>query len=54
MSAGGACDAVMTARKKVKFRKCGESQYGKIFPLKLKEAVYKSYLRPVILNGSEA
>ena len=28
--------------------------YGKRFSLKLKEAVYKSYVRPPILNESEA
>ena len=28
--------------------------YGRIFPLMLKGAVYKSYVRPAVLYGSEA
>ena len=35
------------------FRECSELLYSR-FPLKLKGAVYKSYVRPAILNGSEA
>ena len=38
----------------VKIRECGELLYGMRFPLKLKEAIYRSYVRPVILYGSEA
>ena len=38
----------------VKFRECGELLYDKSFPLKLKIAVYKTYVMPAILNGSEA
>ena len=37
----------------VKCRECGELLYGRKFPLKMKVAVYKSYVRPKILNGSE-
>ena len=33
---------------------CCELLYGRIFALKLKGAVYKSYVRPEILYGSEA
>ena len=33
---------------------CSELLYGRRFPLKLKGAVYKSYVRPTILCGSEA
>ena len=33
---------------------CSELLYGRGFPLKLKEAIYKSYVRPSILYGSEA
>ena len=37
----------MTARTRcgwVKFRECGGLLHGRIFPLKLKEAVHKSYV----------
>ena len=46
----------MTARTRrgwVKLRECGELLYGR-FPLKLKGAVYRSYVRPATLYGSEA
>ena len=46
----------MTARTRcgwAKLRECGELLYGR-FPLMLKGAVYKSYVRPAILYGSEA
>ena len=32
---------------------CGELLYGRRFPPKLKGAVYKSYVRPEILCGSD-
>ena len=57
VSAGEGCEAVVTARTRcwwVNFRECGELLYGRRFPLKLKGAVYKSYVRPSILYGSEA
>ena len=38
----------------VKFFECSEMLHGRIFPLELKGAVYKSYVRPAILYGSEA
>ena len=38
----------------VQFRECGKLLYGRIFPLKLKAAVYKSYVRPTPLYGSTA
>ena len=38
----------------VELRECGELLYGRRFPLKLKGAVYKTYVRPAILHGSEA
>ena len=56
-SDGGGCEAAVTARTRygwVKFREYGELLYGKMFPLRLKGAVYKSYVRPAILHGSEA
>ena len=54
MSAGGGCEAAVTARTRcgwVELRECGE--YGRRFPLMVKGAVYKSYVRPAILYGSE-
>ena len=42
----------VTARTRcgwIKFMVCCELLFGWRFPLKLKEAVYKSYARPVIL-----
>ena len=38
----------------VLFRECGELLYGRRFLLSLKAAVYKSYVWPAILFGSEA
>ena len=32
----------------------GELLYGRRFPLRLNGAVYKSYLKPAMLYGSEA
>ena len=37
----------------VKNRECSELLYDRRYSLKLKGAVYKSYVRPAILNGSE-
>ena len=53
MSAGGGCEAVMTARI-VKFRQSGKLYYGKNFVVKIKGSVYKIYVRPAILHGSNA
>ena len=36
------------------FTYVGELLHGSRFPLKLKAAVYRSYVRPAILYGSEA
>ena len=57
VSAGGGCEAAVTARTRywwAMFKNCGELLYGRRFPLMLKGAVYKSYIRPAILHGSEA
>ena len=57
VSVGGECEAAVTARARcgwVKFMECGELLYDRSFPLRLKGAVYWSYVRPVILYGSEA
>ena len=57
VSAGGGCEAAVTARTRcgwVRFRECSELLYGRRFYLKLKWAIYKSYVRPAILHGSEA
>ena len=37
-----------------KSRECSELLYGRRFPIKLKGAVHKRYVRPAILYGSEA
>ena len=53
----GGCEAAVSARTRcgwVKFRECGEFLYGRRFPLRLKGAVYVSYVRPAMLYGSEA
>ena len=57
VSAGGGCEVGVTARTRcgwVKYRECGKLLYGRRFPLRLKGAVYKSYVRPAILYGSDA
>ena len=57
MSAGGGCEATVMARTRcwwVKFRECSELLYGRIFPLMLKGAIYRSYVRLVVLHRSEA
>ena len=57
VSADFGCEAAMTARTRcwwVKFSECGELLYGRRFPLRLKGAVYRSYVRSAILYGSEA
>ena len=57
VSAGGGCEAVVAARTRcgwVKFWNCSELLYGRRCPLRLKRAVYESYVRPAILYGSEA
>ena len=56
-SAGGGCEAAVTGRTKcgwVTLRECDELLYGRRFPPRLKGTVYKSYIRPTILYGSEA
>ena len=40
-------------RSCLKFNECDELLYGRFY-LKLKEAVYRSYVRPAILFGSVA
>ena len=57
VNASGGCEVAVTARTRcgwVKLRECDELLYGRRFPLKLKEAVYRSYVRPAKLYGSEA
>ena len=57
MSAGGRCEAAVTARVRcwwVEFRECSELLYGRRFPLMLKGAVYQSYVIAATLYGSEA
>ena len=55
--AGRGCKAVVTARRRcwwVKLRRCGELLYKNRFPVRLKGAVYKSYVMPALLCGCEA
>ena len=57
MSAYGGSEAAVTARTRcwwVKHRECVELVYGRIFHLRLKGDVCKSYVRPAILNGGKA
>ena len=57
MSASGRHKASVTARTRcglVKFRESGELPYGRRFPLKLKGAIYRSYVRLAILHRNEA
>ena len=56
LSAGEGSEDAVTARTRcgwAKLMECSDLLYGR-FPLKLKGAVYKSYVRPAILYGSEA
>ena len=57
LSAGGGCEAAVTARTRcrwVKLRECDELLYRRRFPLRLKGVVYKSNIRPAILYGGDA
>ena len=50
--ASGGCEAAVTAKTRcgwVKFMDCADLLYGRRFPLRLKGAVYESYVRPAIL-----
>ena len=52
MSVGGGYYVVVTARTRRRwamFRECGDFQYGRMFLLRLKGAVYKSYVGQTIL-----
>ena len=53
-SAGGGCEAAVTAKTRCGWNKFRDTVYGRRFPLKLKGAVDKSYVIPGILYGSEA
>ena len=56
LNADGECEAAATDKSRcgwAKQRVCGKLLYRKRFPLKLKQAVYKSCERPVILYESE-
>ena len=57
MSGGGGCEAAVAARQRcglLKLMECSVLMYGRGFPLKLKQAVNKSYVRPTILYESLA
>ena len=54
VSDGRGCEAAVSARTRcgwAKHRECSQLLYGRIFPLKLKRAVYR---RPTIVYRSEA
>ena len=56
MNASGGCEAAVTARTRMgwkKFRECGEILFGKRFSLPMKGKIYKSYVRSAVLYGSE-
>ena len=56
LNASGRCAAAGTARTRLgwkKFRKCGEILFRKRFSLRMKEKVYKSYVRSSMLYGSK-
>ena len=49
VNASGGYEAAVTAITRcrwVKFKECAALLYGRRFPLRLKEAVYTSYVRP--------
>ena len=57
VTAGGGCEAAVTACTRcgwVRLTEYGELLYGRRFPLRLKGAVYGSYVSPAKLYGSEA
>ena len=57
VSADRRCEAAVIARTRcgwVKFKECGKVLHGRRSPLKPKEVVYKRYVRPAILYGSES
>ena len=55
VSAGGGCEAVVTARTRCGWIwECSELLCRMRFPLELKGAVYKNYVRLELLYGSEA
>ena len=57
VSAGGGCEAAVTARTRYGWAKSseyGELLHGRKFSPKLKGAVHRTYLRPAILYGREA
>ena len=55
VNAGGGREAAAIARTRcgwAKFLECGEMLHSRRFPLRVKGAVYKSYVRPAILHRS--
>ena len=57
VSAGGGYEAAVTDRTRcgwAKSMECSGLLYGRRFNLKLKGVVYRSYIRPAIVHGSEA
>ena len=54
VSAGERCETARTRCGLVKLMECGEFLYGRRFHLKLKWAIYKSYVKADIVYASEA
>ena len=57
LNATGGCETMVTARSRIdwmKFRDCSEILQGRRFSLKMKEKIYKNYVRSAMLYVSEA
>ena len=57
LNATGGCETAVTVGTRIgwmKFRKCSEILKGRRFSLKMREKVYKSFVRSAMLYGSEA
>ena len=56
LNASDGCEAAVTARVRIgwiRFMECGELLLGNIFPLKMKDKVYRCCVRSAILYGIE-
>ena len=56
LNANGGCEAVVSARTRVgwkKFRECSKILFGKRFSLQIKGKIYKSYVQSAMLYGSK-
>ena len=56
LNASGKCETEVAAKVRIgwiKFRECGELLLGRRFSLKMKETVYRSFVRSAMLYRSE-